>query len=50
MKEDIKPKDGKRKLYFTIDMQNFISYNLEQKTNCEIIFEENKKYNIFKTL
>ena len=42
MKEDIKPKDGKRKLYFTIDMQNFISYNLEQKTNCEIIFEENK--------
>ena len=42
MKEDIKPKDGKRKLYFTIDMQNFISYNLEPKTTCELLFEANK--------
>ena len=42
MKEDIKPKDGKRKLYFTIDMQNFISYNLEFKTTCRSIFETNK--------
>lgn len=42
MKEDIKPKDGKRKLYFTIDMQNFISYNLEFKTTCRTIFETNK--------
>ena len=42
MKEDIKPKDGKRKLYFTTDMQYSISYNLEQITTCESIFEINK--------
>ena len=42
MKEDIKPKDGKRRLYFTIDMQNFISYNLEFRTTCRSIFEANK--------
>ena len=43
MKEDIKPKDGKRKLYFTIDMQSFILYNLNKKTTCEIILKENKE-------
>ena len=48
MKEDIKPKDGKRKLYFTIDMQNFISYNLELKTTCRSIFETNKNLIISK--
>ena len=42
MKEEIKTKDGKRKLYFTTDMQVFISYNLEQKTTCESIFQSYK--------
>lgn len=42
MKEDIKTKDGKRKLYFTIDMLNFIPYNLEKNTTCAVIFETNK--------
>ena len=42
MKEDIRPKDGKRKLYFSLDMQNFITYTLDQKTTCEKIFEINK--------
>ena len=42
MKEYIKPKDGKRKLYFSLDMQNFITYTLEQKTTCNIIYETNK--------
>ena len=43
MKEDIKPKDGKRKLYLTIDMQNYILYNFDEKTTCESILKENQK-------
>jgi hypothetical protein len=42
MKEDIRSKDGKRKLYFTVDMQKFIYYNLDPKTTCDIILKENK--------
>ena len=42
MKEDVKPKDGKRKLYFSQDMHNFITYTLDQKTTCETIFNNNK--------
>ena len=42
MKEDFKPKDGKRKLYFTSDMQYSISYILEPNTTCESIFEIHK--------
>ena len=42
MKEDVKPKDGKRKLYFSLDMQNFILYTLDQKTTCDKIMESNK--------
>ena len=41
MKEYVKPKDGKRKLYFSLDMQNFITYTLEQKTTCDNIYKEN---------
>ena len=41
MKEDVKPKDGKRKLYFSPDMHDFITYTLDQKTTCEKIFESN---------
>ena len=43
MKEEIKPKDGKRRLYLTLDMQSFIPYTLEEKTTCESIFNEHKK-------
>ena len=42
MKEDIKSKDGKRKLYFSLDMQNFITYVLDPKTTCKTILEKNK--------
>ena len=42
MKEYVKPKDGKRKLYFSLDMQNFITYTLDQNTTCDIIYETNK--------
>ena len=42
MKEDVKPKDGKRKLYFSLDMQNFILNTLDQKTTCDKIMETNK--------
>ena len=43
MKEVIKPKDGKRKLYFTVNMQNYIPYTLDQNTTCEIILNNYKK-------
>ena len=42
MKEDVKPKDGKRKLYFSLDMHNFITYTLDQKTTCETIYKTYK--------
>ena len=42
MKEYVKPKDGKRKLYLSLDMQNFISYTLDQNTTCDMIYESNK--------
>ena len=42
MKEDVRPKDGKRKLYFSLDMHNFITYTLEQKTTCETIYKTHK--------
>ena len=45
MKEYVKTKDGKRKLYLSnssLDFQHFVTYTLEQNTTCEIIFENNK--------
>ena len=42
MKEDIKPRDGKRKLYFSIDLQHFITYSLDANTTCRIILDINK--------
>ena len=43
MKEDIKPKDGKRKLYFSLDMsKNYVQYTLDQNTTCESIMQEHK--------
>ena len=42
MKESIKSKDGKRKLYFSIDMKNFITYLLDQNTTCDKIYQDNK--------
>ena len=48
MKEDVKPKDGKRKLYFSLDMQNFILYTLDQKTTCDKIMETCKDEIILK--
>lgn len=42
MKEDVKTRDGKRRLYFTIDMTQFILYSLEKNTTCNSIFDANK--------
>ncbi len=43
MKEDIKPKDGKRKLYFTMDLnKNYVLYTLDQNTTCDSIMNEHK--------
>ena len=45
MKEYVKTKDGKRKLYLSylsLDLQNFITYTLDQNTTCDIIYENNK--------
>jgi hypothetical protein len=43
MKEDIKQKDVKRKLYFSLDMsKNYVQYTLVQETTCNSIMKENK--------
>ena len=43
MKEDIKPKDGKRKLYFSLDMsKNYVQYTLDQNTTGNSIMKEYK--------
>ena len=41
MRESIKSKDGKRKLYFSLDMKNFITYLLDQNTTCDKIYQDN---------
>lgn len=42
MKEDIKPKDGKRKLYFSIDLKNYISFLPDQNPTCDSILQNHK--------
>ena len=41
MRESIKSKDSKRKLYFSLDMKNFITYLLDQNTTCDKIYQDN---------
>ena len=43
MKEDIKPKDGKRRIYFSLDFsKHFVLYTLDQNTTCDSIMQDHR--------